>query len=137
MKSYFKFGTLLVLILFLFSSCKEDEISAENFVEYDVTDYDILKIKEINYNPAGLKLIGLNDSNDTSEKYYIIGDEDVMISYDLVEDMVEAKRIAKTKKSASKKYFAYATNPNEEMDLNHINNVVKSGDREEQMIIND
>jgi len=50
MQSCFKLGTLLVLISFLFS-CKNDELSADNFVEYNITPHDVFKIKEIEYNP--------------------------------------------------------------------------------------
>lgn len=122
MKSYFNLGTIILLIS-LFSSCQKDVLSAENFIEYDITEQDIFKIQEIEYDPSGLKLIGLEGKNDTTEKYYILGKEDVMISYTLVDEMVKAKKIAKQKNSKSQNFYVYTMPNDEAMYLNYDNQV--------------
>jgi len=85
-----------------------------------------LKLKKLNIILNGLKLIGLKDSNNTLEKYYIIDDEDIMISYSLVDEMIESKRIAKQKNSKSKNYFAYSMHTNKVQNINHTTQVVES-----------
>jgi len=136
MNSYFKFGTLLVLISSLFNSCQTDEYT-DSYMEFDITPYDILKIKQLGYDPQDLTLIGLKNKHKNSEKYYIIDGEDVMLSYDLVEEMFESKRIAKQKELKSKKYYAYAVKTNNAIDLNRITQVAGSINSEEHMIVNE
>ncbi|MDO5972224.1 M57 family metalloprotease [Flavivirga aquimarina] len=113
MKNYLKLAILLFGISLILTNCEKDtpfanEELTNDFVEYEITEEDILKIRELNFNPFELRLISQKNSDGTNEKYYII-EEDIMISSDQVDKMISSKKTSNQESSKSKQYHSNNT----------------------------
>lgn len=110
MKNYLKIGILLLGISLIFTNCEKDnqlvnEELTNDYIEYEITQEDILKIVELEFNPYQLKLISKKNREGINEKYYII-EEDIMISYNQVDEMISSKKTNKQQNSKSKHYHS-------------------------------
>ena len=110
MKNYLKLAILLFGISLILTNCEKDtsftnEELTNDFVEYEITEEDILKIRELEFNPFALRLINQKNRYGINEKYYII-EEDIMISYNQVDEMISSKKMNKQQNSKSKHYHS-------------------------------
>ncbi|KAA1242904.1 M57 family metalloprotease [Aquimarina sp. RZ0] len=102
MKNLLKNLFLLTLLFSILIGCSKEELISEeesiselsNFKELEITQEDILKIKQLEFNTTGLRLVETTTSKGISEKYYIV-EGDIRIAVHQVDKMIQATSISK------------------------------------------
>ncbi|SEL16776.1 Dual-action HEIGH metallo-peptidase [Aquimarina amphilecti] len=102
MKNSFKNLFLLTLFFSILIGCSQEELTSDeeliiessDFKELEITQDDILKIKKLEFNTTGLRLIEIITSKGIAEKYYIV-EEDIRIAAHQVDKMIGAASISK------------------------------------------
>ncbi|WP_299437379.1 M57 family metalloprotease [uncultured Aquimarina sp.] len=95
-------GLLTTLLFSILIGCSEDDLTlneestsnAQSLKEYEITENDLIKIRKLNFNTLGLRLVDRKNTDGTFEKYYII-EEDIMIPFDQVNEMISSNNSAK------------------------------------------
>ncbi|MBP0904641.1 M57 family metalloprotease [Mariniflexile gromovii] len=122
-RTYSKIVILLTGILLTFTNCEKDNPNIgdellDDFNEYEITENDVLKMKKLDFNPSGLRLVGLKNNEQTTEKYYIV-EGDIMINYAQVDKMIDSKKSDKYSPNSKTNHYS----SNNVVDNNKIINI--------------